>query len=231
MIKRQYPRISCIMPTADRGAFIPQSVSYFLNQTYPNKELIIVDDGNHPVKNIIPRHPDIRYYFHPGKKTIGEKRNLACQEATGKFIQHWDDDDWIASAWLSSQYEKMMEHNADVSGMKNLRFFDPVDKKAWLFRFSNPRKPWVCGATLFYTKSLWERNAFPHISQGEDDRFIWSAVRKNVISHDQIHLYAARIHSKNTIDRNRRLRLLQPIEYQIIEDMIGKATLAKLQQK
>ena len=27
--------------------------------------------------------------------SLGEKRNLACQEAQGSIIIHWDDDDWM----------------------------------------------------------------------------------------------------------------------------------------
>jgi len=39
------PKISCIMPTYNRREFIPQALKYFERQDYPNKELIIVDDG------------------------------------------------------------------------------------------------------------------------------------------------------------------------------------------
>jgi hypothetical protein len=36
-----HPPVSCIMPTANRRAFVPRAVVYFLRQDYPNKELVI----------------------------------------------------------------------------------------------------------------------------------------------------------------------------------------------
>lgn len=47
--------ISCLMPTYNRRAFVPQAVDYFLRQDYPSRELIVVDDGTDPVEDLIPR--------------------------------------------------------------------------------------------------------------------------------------------------------------------------------
>jgi len=41
----RWPLISCIMPTYNRRPFLPLALRCFLDQDYPNKELIIVDDG------------------------------------------------------------------------------------------------------------------------------------------------------------------------------------------
>jgi glycosyltransferase involved in cell wall biosynthesis len=38
--------VSCIMPTFNRRAFVPQAIRYFLRQDFEHKELIIVDDGD-----------------------------------------------------------------------------------------------------------------------------------------------------------------------------------------
>jgi len=48
------PLVSCIMPTANREKFIPLAVKYFQRQDYPNKELVVLDDGNKPVKHLLP---------------------------------------------------------------------------------------------------------------------------------------------------------------------------------
>jgi glycosyltransferase involved in cell wall biosynthesis len=63
---------SCIMPTYNRHAFVPQAIYYFLRQGYPNKELIIVDDGTDEVSDLIPGHERIRYIRLPGRQSIGE---------------------------------------------------------------------------------------------------------------------------------------------------------------
>lgn len=55
------PLVSCIMPTYNRRAFVPQAIYYFLRQDYPNKELIIVDDSTDEVGDLIPGDERIRY--------------------------------------------------------------------------------------------------------------------------------------------------------------------------
>ena len=49
------------MPTHNRRPFVAQAIVYFLRQDYPNRELIIVDDGTDPVADLIPDDPRIRY--------------------------------------------------------------------------------------------------------------------------------------------------------------------------
>ena len=40
------------MPTANRRAFVPQALAYFMRQDYPHRELIIVDDGPNDVRDL-----------------------------------------------------------------------------------------------------------------------------------------------------------------------------------
>ena len=93
--------VSCIMPTANRRKFISRSIALFMAQSYKNKELIIIDDGNEPIADLIPERKEIRYVKLDTTKTIGYKRNLACQNSNGKFIVHWDDDDWYCLLYTS----------------------------------------------------------------------------------------------------------------------------------
>ena len=111
------PLASCIMPTADRRTFVPQAIAYFLRQDYPNRELIVVDDGTDAVADLIPPDPRIRYIRLARKQTLGAKRNLACQEAWGETIVHWDDDDWMAPWRLSYQMVSLLKQQADICGL------------------------------------------------------------------------------------------------------------------
>lgn len=79
---------------------MPQAIQYFLRQNYPNRELVVVDDGTDAVTDMMPPDPQIRYVRLEGKHTLGTKRNLACEEARGEIIVHWDGDDWIYSCHL-----------------------------------------------------------------------------------------------------------------------------------
>ena len=82
------------MPTCDRRRFVGRAIRYFLEQDYPNRELVVVDDGADSVADLIPADDArIRYVRLSEHHTIGAKRNLGCGQARGELIVHWDDDD------------------------------------------------------------------------------------------------------------------------------------------
>src|SRR6266852_5977449 len=97
------PLVSCIMPTYNRRFFLPLGLQLFLAQDYPNKELIIVDDGSDCVADVVKNIPAVHYARLPTRSSIGAKRNFACQLARGTLIAHWDDDDWYAADRLRYQ--------------------------------------------------------------------------------------------------------------------------------
>ena len=37
--------VSCIMPTCDRQVLIPVALKCYLSQDWPDKELVVIDDG------------------------------------------------------------------------------------------------------------------------------------------------------------------------------------------
>jgi glycosyltransferase involved in cell wall biosynthesis len=192
------PLISAILPTADRRAFVSQATRYFLAQDYPNRELLIVDDGAESVADLVPADARIRYLRLDNKMALGAKRNLACREARGEIIVHWDDDDWMADWRLSYQVQSLIESQADVCGLSKLLFYDPAANQAWQYIYPQGQKFWVAGATLCYRKAFWRDNPFPNINIGEDTRFIWNSSSKKMLALDNQAFYVAMIHRANT---------------------------------
>ena len=129
------PPVSCIMPTRDRRAFVAQAVGYFLRQDYAERELIVVDDGGDAVADLIPEDPAIRYLWLPAGHSLGAKRNLACEQARGALIVHWDDDDWMADWRIGYQVRNLLQQRADVCGLDTLLFYDPWSDRAWRYAY------------------------------------------------------------------------------------------------
>jgi glycosyltransferase involved in cell wall biosynthesis len=194
---RRKPLVTCIMPTADRRAFVPLAIRNFLRQDYENRELVIVDDGADAVGDIVPEAPGIRYLRLGERLSVGEKRNLACREARGEIVAHWDDDDWMASWRLSYQVERLLAEDADVCGVNRLHFWSPGDNRAWRYWYASG-PAWVVGGTLCYRKAFWERNPFPDTNVGEDNLFIWSPVEKKIAVLDNPDFYVGTVHGTNT---------------------------------
>lgn len=192
------PLVSCIMPTANRHKYIPFALNYFLDQDYPNKELVIIDDGIESVRPLITENPSIQYFYskeHMG--TIGKKRNYACEKAKGEIIIHWDDDDWYASDWISRQVDAIQQSEADITGLNQVIFYSPSLEKKWIYVDTDAEKPWLAGATLAYRKSFWEKHPFVDLQVGEDYDFVWNTGAK-IFAMDYMEGFIALLHPHNT---------------------------------
>jgi glycosyltransferase involved in cell wall biosynthesis len=173
-------------------------VEYFARQDYPNLELVVVDDGEDPISDCLPNDKRVRYVRLSSRLSVGAKRNLACRQATGEFVAHWDDDDWYPSWRISRQMQALNLAGADVCGSSCLYFFDATYERAWHYACPGKRNNWVAGSTFLYKKQFWERNRFVDVQVGEDARFLWSSVRKSVHDIHDPQICVAMIHSENT---------------------------------
>src|SRR6059058_2669406 len=168
------PLVSCVMPPADRRRFVPQAIRCFVSQGYPQKELVIIDNGADSVADLVPDDPCICYFRIATRQPVGALRNFACREARGEILVHWDDDDWSAPWRLSYQVEQLGQAQADICGLNRVWFFAPQQNKAWEYVYPPRQRRWVYGASLCYTHEFWQRHPFPEIRVGEDTRFIWA---------------------------------------------------------
>lgn len=191
------PLVSCIMPTANRQKFIPLAINYFLEQNYPNAELVIIDDGLESAARLIPDNPKIRYFYSEPLGTIGVKRNHACEKAQGEIIMHWDDDDWYAADWISKQVEALSSSGADITGLNRVIFYSPSVNKRWMYEDTDMEQPWLCGATMAYRKSFWQEHPFIDIQVGEDYDFVWNTGAKT-FALDYPNGFVAILHAHNT---------------------------------
>ena len=193
------PLVSCIMPTRDRPGFARRATEYFLRQDYPNCELIVVDDGLEPVGRLLPQHPRIRYIRREARMPLGAKRNLACQEAHGEFVAHWDDDDWQAPHRIRVQVETLENAQADLCGIGSLLVFEPRTGRAWSYRCPLVEDSfWAAGTSLCYRRALWERNPFAEVDLAEDRQFLWNAAPARMVDLPDTTVVVAMLHDRNT---------------------------------
>lgn len=186
------------MPTRNRRAFVGQAVWYFLRQDYPNKELIVLDDGEDSIADLIPSDEQFRYVRLDRRHAIGAKRNLGCEMSRGDLIAHWDDDDWMAPDRLSRQVRELLRSGADVCGTRELLHYALDAGQAWLYRPLDGDHPPLAGGTLLYRREAWVRTPFPAIDIGEDTEFILRQPVDRTCAVVDPSLYVALIHRGNT---------------------------------
>lgn len=197
------PRISAIMPTADRQRFVPAAIAQFLAQGRDDAELVILDDGADSVAELIPGDPRIRYFRDDARRILGDKRNRLCDLARGEVIVHWDDDDWHAPDRLARQLAAIEANGADIVGLSQVVFLADDGARAWDYRWGG-RQRWVYGASLAYRRDYWLRRRFPAIPSGEDTRFVLDARDANIHVMTDADWLVARVHGGNTSPKRTR---------------------------
>ena len=220
------PLVSCVMPTADRRAFVPLAIAQFLRQDYANRELIVLDDGRDGVGDLIPSDPRIRYHRLDDRLTLGAKRNLGGRLAGGALIAHWDDDDWMADWRLSYQVGEMQRTGADVCGLDAIYFFDPAGRQAWQYVYGRREPRWLAGGTLCYSKAFWAAHPFREISVGEDAHFVWSGHGARFVALSNPSFYAAVVHPQNTSPKQTQDPHYRACPFDTIVRLLGEALAA-----
>jgi predicted O-methyltransferase YrrM len=193
------PLVSCIMPTANRRVFAPQAIHYFQRQDYPNRELLILDDGAQQLADLIPPDSQIRYVPLERKSTMGTKHNLACELARGDVIVHWDDDDWMADWRISYQVEALLAQPPNtLCGLARLYFYDPAANCAWEYIYPVNQQSWVAGGTFCYRREFHHAHRFPDMNEGADTVFVWGLRDAEVLAHGRSDFYVGLVHPANT---------------------------------
>ena len=157
-----------------------------------------------------------------GSTPIGAKRNIACEEARGEVIVHWDDDDWAAPWRVSYQVSALREAGADLCGLDTVLFYDPAADRAWEYVYPRCGRPWVYGATLCYTKAFWRKNPFPEVAVGEDTRFVWATRAQRMVALRDNSFYLGLIHAGNTSPKQTRAPRWRSIDEAIVTARLGE---------
>ena len=115
---KKQPLISIIIPVYNVERYLAQCLDSVINQTYPNLEIICVDDGSEDRSLTILQ----QYASKDARVRVLEKKNagvsgarndgLAC--AQGGYIMFVDADDWIEPETCEKAIHGMLEYDADI---------------------------------------------------------------------------------------------------------------------
>ena len=110
-IEVERPFVSVILPTHNRCDELGKAIQSVLDQSYPNFELIVVDDGStDETENVVRQYEDSRVHFVRTDKNGGSAyaRNLGIREAKYDLIAFHDDDDLWRKEKLEKQVKALM---------------------------------------------------------------------------------------------------------------------------
>ncbi len=211
------PKISCLTVTLNRLILLKEAIQCFIDQTYPNKELVIVTDGTDRYKQAITSYvealnrDDIKLVYLEGAHTLGQLRNISIEAATGDIICQWDDDDLYHPERLRVQAEFMLEAGAGACFMTDqLQYFVKEREMLWTdWSFNGQVQAGIPG-TLMMVKT--PGFSYPDTATKGEDSVIQDEIARQLsvvnLLH-QGHLYVYRYHERNTWSREHHEKLEQ----------------------
>jgi glycosyltransferase involved in cell wall biosynthesis len=113
---RPKPLVSILIPSHNSEPWIAQCITSALAQDYPNKEVIVVDDGSTDASFKIIQAFGDRVRSYPGPHMGGNAaRNRLTSLARGEWLQYLDADDYLLPEKLTRQVDLLaFSESADV---------------------------------------------------------------------------------------------------------------------
>jgi glycosyltransferase involved in cell wall biosynthesis len=111
--KAALPKVSVVIPTYNRADLLRVAIQSALGQTFPDLEILVVDDGStdstpQVVRQV--RDPRLIYIRQPHSGLPAVARNTGLRQARGEYIAFLDSDDLWLPEKLALQVEYMDEH-------------------------------------------------------------------------------------------------------------------------
>ena len=108
------PLVSVITPTFNQARFIADCIGSVKAQTYPNWEMIIIDDGStDDTAAIVEKHQDSRIHYqrqkHVGILALADTYNRALSNSKGDLVSILEGDD----LWTAEKLELLVPKFAD----------------------------------------------------------------------------------------------------------------------
>lgn len=114
--KDNFKMISIVVPVYNAEKYLRKCIDSILAQTYPQWELVLVDNGSTDksyeiCKEYAQKDVRIRAIHQHRNQGVSVARNLGMEKCTGEFITFIDSDDWIQENYL----EVMLKMQKDLS--------------------------------------------------------------------------------------------------------------------
>lgn len=92
------PKVSIIMLSYNYGSYIPEAIQSVLNQSYPDYELIIIDDcsddgSDSIIREYASKDDRIKFFINPKNIGIASSFNSGLDKCRGEYIGYLSSDD------------------------------------------------------------------------------------------------------------------------------------------
>jgi hypothetical protein len=169
--------VSVLTPTRNRPAFLARTITMFLAQDWPLKELLIIG-RREDIGGIAISDPQMRFIEFDG--TLGAALNEGIRHAKGEICVRFDDDDWQNVERISLQIGHMQATQRAVVGTGSFLLYAEGREYGWRVY---DRLQHSAGAALAFTKEFADAHPFLEgQGEAEDSHFVTQAIKADEYS-------------------------------------------------
>ncbi len=217
------PIISIIVPVYRVEAYLPRCIESILGQSFPDFELILVDDGSPDrcgeiCEEYAARDSRIRV-IHKENGGLSDARNAGIREAKGDCLGFVDSDDYLHPEMVERLYRALTENGADLAicgytyvdeNGRDLHMPSPVRDEVMTASealgklYAERSWYYITAWNKLYRRSIFNEIRFPvgknHEDEGSIHRIFYCA-EKIVSIKDELYYYVQRsdsiVHTRN----------------------------------
>lgn len=113
------PLVSIIIPAYNQQGYLPATLASCRTQTYPNLEVIVVDDGSKDgtadVAEAVAREDSRFHVIRSTNRGPGAARNIGLRQSRGEWIKLLDHDDLLASEAIERLVRAAQQASAPIA--------------------------------------------------------------------------------------------------------------------
>ena len=217
--------ISVIVPVYNSRKYLTECVKSICNQTYPNIELILVDDGSYDGSEILCeelKKKDSRIkVIHKKNAGVSAARNDGIEACCGDYITFVDSDDFITPRYCEYLLYLCKSNGADVSltnqplriqkndkiksefdGQDNIELWSGLEAAQNMLYYKVVISSW----NKMYSKGLLDRYNIrfrENLSYGEGFQFVINCfIHSKLVASGGKRLYCYRVDNDNSVMTN-----------------------------
>lgn len=142
------PKFSIIIPIYNVEKYLPKCLDSLVNQTYPNVEIICINDGSTDnslqiLKNYAIKDNRIKV-INQQNQGVSLSRNIGIDNATGEYILFVDADDWLELNTCEILCQSIVN-----------KTFDLITFNAWIVKQNQAQRGFLKNKSNLINSEMW----------------------------------------------------------------------------
>ena len=170
------PKVSILIPCYNAERWVAQAIQSALDQTYPNKEVIVVDDGSTDSSLEVIKQFSYAIRWETGPNHGGNiARNRLLELSEGEWIQYLDADDYLKPKKVEQQVQCLNHHpQADIIYSPSVfEYWSQDTFRQEVLPIPKPHDPWILLARWYLPQTgspLWRKQAIADVDGWKPDQ-------------------------------------------------------------